>query len=219
MGLVKYGNLTLNVAEIPDGNIVVAEQEFNNLRQTNNAFLELKSKIPIGVDPNQLGQLVEKGQRFDAINTDFQRATTQSQELQKKLDAVKNLPEGYSEEKWNSYVKRDMTETRNRQISELTKKVYDKVKSETGVDVDIDPRFIQEPADFDPSKPEAFDSWYKTLDAAHTAQTEFTQKQLGRITTPVAAVGASQSVPGHTPTGAPGRTDVITSTGIKVASL
>jgi hypothetical protein len=224
MALVKYGNQTLTIAEVADGCVIISEKDLDVYRNGNNAYLDLKSKMPIGIDPSQLSTLVEKGQRFDKVNTDLQTAVTQSQESQRKLDAMK-LPEGFSVDKWNADRNREKVETRTNLMSELTKKAYAKIKEEFKVDVDIDKRFITEPEGFDPAKPEALEQWIKVLDAAHTAQTEFTQKQLGNLNIPVTSIGASQFVPGNQIQPQNGvapakiRGDVLTESGMNIGKL
>ena len=192
MGLVKYGQQTLNIAEIPDGHMVISESDFNSLRGSQNAYLSLKSKIPVGIDESQLSALVEKGSRFDTVNTELSNMKGEKTQLQQKLDGFKNIPEGFSPEKWNKFVQRETAEVRQGKLDKLTAKVYEKVKEVTKQDMTVDPRFIDQEklSSFDPDSPTAFDDYYKILDAAHTAQQDFVQKSVGNAPPPTVGVGA-----------------------------
>lgn len=200
MGLVKFGQQTLNIDNIPDGSIIVSEQEYNQLRSQSNGYLLLKSKIPVGVDETQIPALLEKGSRYDQKDKEFVELSKAKADIEARLQAFNNMPKDFSIDKWNQYVKKEQDEVFSRQIDDLTKKVYERVEKETGVKYVVDFRFI--PADvlktFDPSAKDAEEKWYKILDDAHTEQLKFIESSLNQSIPLPAQVGKAGAGDGST---------------------
>lgn len=178
MGLVKFNNQTLSIPEVPDGLVLMPENEVATLRSQQNEFLSLKSRIPVGVDQTQLGLLIEKGQRFDSETAERTKASAKIAELEKNIAQFSSLPKDFSADKWNAYVKQEQEGIRSKKLSELTAKVKAEVKEKFKVDIEVDPRFIdsQKVQAFDPDAQNAYQEWYAIMDEAHTAQTDFIQK-------------------------------------------
>src|SRR3990172_9021167 len=119
MGLVKFGATTVNIAEVPDGHIIISEADHTNLKRSGDAYLLLKSKIPIGVNESDLPGLVERGQRYDTLNSEFGQSKTKVQELTTQLTAFKDMPSGFSKERWNELTTAEAKRVRDAKIQDL----------------------------------------------------------------------------------------------------
>lgn len=210
MGIVKFNNTTLTVDGVPDGSMIVTAEQYQAYSQTQNAYTLLRSKMPIGVDENQLAVLVEKGQRYDNINTELSTTKTKLTEVSTKLDGLKNIPEGFTPEKWNAYTAKEKAEIRSGQITTLTKAVQEKLKKDfpDRTPPTIDQRFL--PADkvaaFDPSVADAQDKWALILGEGFQAQNEFLKSTgLQALPTPILGGGKANPVDtgGETPVSVP----------------
>jgi hypothetical protein len=197
------------VDAIPDGHVVIPEHELNNLRSQSNAYLTLKSKLPVGVPEDQVGVLAEKGGRYDPLNQQLTTAQQKVQEYENKLQQYSNMPKDFTADKWNGYVQKEAEEIFAGKMEALTNWVYEEAQKKTGIRYEVDPRFI--PADvvekFDPDASDAKEKWYQVLNDAHTAQVDFVNKiQSG-------AVGAGQVGAGGQPAagGAQGGVQQVTS--------
>jgi len=195
MGLVKYNGQTFNVDQIPDGHLVVSEQEFQALSGAKNALLSLKSRIPVGISEADVQTLLEKGQRFDSLNTEFTGIKTKLTETEGKLGQFANIPQDFKKEEWDRYRKREQSELRQGKLSTITQQAIEKAEKVTGIKgIKVDPRF------YDASKLEALnvdatdavDVMYKILDEAHTAQSNFMKEMQGSGPLNVPAVGGKQ---------------------------
>lgn len=178
MGLVKYGQQTLNIDVVPDGHVIVPESEYLNLKNILNAHLGLKSKIPPGIEEEKLTLTLDKGIHYDELENKYKQLQAQAREYEQKLNSYMNIPKDFNIDKWNYYVAREKAEIRQAKIKELTNRVLEDVKSKTGVTYEIDERFINKEAyeKFDPDSDNAFEEWYKILDDAHTEQQNFLKK-------------------------------------------
>lgn len=223
MGIVKFNNTSLNIEQVPDGHVIITQAELDSISSLRNELNLIKSYLPPGVDKGQLGGLVEKGQRFDPLNTEHQTLKSQVTDLTAKLSQYSNLPKEFSVEKWNSYVNKEQMENRNVKLNELTQRALAKAKEVVGVDVKVDQRFI--PSDvlqnFDVNAPDAQDKWYKVLDDAHTKQQEFIKENLNNVTPVSTPVGAGGSGNGQQATSTPPMRgtpagDVVSDTGLSV---
>ena len=192
MGLVKFNGQTFNVDQIPDGHLVVSEQEFQALSGAKNALLSLKSRIPVGISEADVQTLLEKGQRFDSLNTEFTGIKTKLTETEGKLGQFANIPQDFKKEEWDRYRKREQSELRQGKLSTITQQAIEKAEKVTGIKgIKVDPRF------YDASKLEALnvdatdavDVMYKILDEAHTAQSNFMKEMQGSGPLNVPAVG------------------------------
>ena len=96
MGLVKFGQTTLNVAEIPDGHIVISDAQFQSLKGAENNYLSLKASIPYGVDMSQLPVIIEKGSRFDSTANELNTVKQQLGAATTRLQGFSNLPQDFS---------------------------------------------------------------------------------------------------------------------------
>ena len=180
MGLVKFGSQTLNIPEAPDGHILIAESEVNSLKAVKNDHLILKSKIPAGIPESEIATLVEKGSRFDAINTELNTAKGQVTQLQTDLKKFDNMPKDFSVDKWKADRTRESDEIWQGKIDVLTKDVMTEVEKEFGQKFEIDMRFI-DPAKleiFDPDGKDSKKEWRQLLDEAHTAQENFIRSKI-----------------------------------------
>lgn len=199
MGIVKYNNTNLTVEGVPDGSMIITPEQHTAYTQTQNAYTLLKSKMPIGVSENDLALLVEKGQRFDSLNTEFSTTKTKLTETETKLAGFKNIPEGFSVEKWNQLTAKEKAEVRSGQITQLTKAVEDKLKKDypDKTPPTIDQRFL--PADkvatFDPTAADAQDKWAAILGEGFTAQNEFLNRIVSNGVTPPVIGGGSIPAP------------------------
>lgn len=214
MGLVIFGSQTLNIPEAPDGHILIAQNEVNRLRSVDNEYKVLRSKIPVGVNESDIATLVEKGSRFDALNTELTTTKSQVTTLQTDLKKFDNMPKDFSVEKWTADRKRESDELWQGKIDVLTKDVLAEVEKEFGQKFEIDTRFI-DPAKldaFDPDGKDAKKEWRVILDEAHTAQENFIRQRVEGIGLPAKGeeVKDAQKV-------APDTT--VTDRGIRVPSL
>lgn len=196
MGLVKFGHQTLNIENVPDGHILVSEQELKSLKDASNAFFMLNSKIPVGVEQDKIGEYVQRGQRYDTIAKERDELFAKSQDIEKKLQQYQNLPKDFDAERWNNYVNAEQKAIRQEKLNKLMTDALAKAEKDTGVKYSVDPRFIKseilEKLDVDAK--DALDVMYKTLDEAHTAQQEFIQKSISQnIPSPV--IGAPENQP------------------------
>jgi len=199
MGLVKFGQLTLNVEQIPDGHEVVSSADLANLRNAQNSYALLKSKIPVSVNENQLAELTDKGSRYDSIAQQLEAERTSATQLKAEVAKFSNIPKDYSKERWDTFVNQEQQQKIDASKNALTQKVYQNIESKLGVKVKIDDRFL--PQDkvkgFDFTAQDAEAKWAVILDEAHTAQENFikelsgnapiTQQQVGQIQTPIPA--------------------------------
>jgi len=206
MGLVKFGQQTLNIENVPDGSIIIPESDYRGFNDIRNAYQSLKARLPIGVDETQIGVLIEKGQRFDAINGELSTTRTTLADAQEKLKtASQKLPEGFTPEKWNGYVQREQKEARQQALSALTKAVKDKLAKENPSvpPPEVDERFL--PADqvsaFDPSASDAEPKWAAIMAAGYKAQVEFMNKAQSTTPPAASAVGGGQGDSQSAPTG------------------
>lgn len=186
MGLVKFGQQTLTIDTVPDGSIILSESDYRRMTDTSNAYLSLKSRIPVGVDETQLGVLVEKGQRYDTVNQELVNTKTSLTDVQKKLETASvKLPEGFTTEKWNQLTQREQKEIRDGKISVHTKNVMEKLAKENpNVPApEVDSKFL--PADkvasFDPDAQNAEQTWATILAEGYKAQTEFLKKHQSSV--------------------------------------
>jgi len=199
MALVKFGQQTLNIDGVPEGMMIISESDVTRLRATNNAYDLLKSRLPVNVSEEEYGDLIEKGKRYAALSEKLDKTSDELKNTKTELGKFSNLPKDFSVEQWNKDRQRDADAVFASKIDKLTAGVYEKIKKELGVDIQVDPRFI--PADtletFDPDAADAADKWYQILDNAHTEQEKFLQSHGGNLP-PTPAVGQ----PGQTPEGA-----------------
>jgi hypothetical protein len=191
MGIVKFGQTNLSIEQVPDGHVIVSESEFTSMKQSKDAYLTLRSKIPVGVDEDQIAPLIDKGLRYDNTANEAGGLKTKITELQGNLDKFSNMPKDFSPDKWNGYVKKESTEKRSAKLSELSQKVLSEVEKEIGVKFTVDERFIHPDVinGFDPFKDGAEKEWKDVLDKAHTAQQDFIKNQLESTITSQTKVG------------------------------
>lgn len=180
MGIVKFGQQNLSIEQVPDGHIIISDNEFARMRDGSNAYLSLRSKIPTGIAEDQISPLIDKGLKFDNTSQEVGSLKTKISELEGNLNKFSNIPKDYTPEKWDSFVKKETTEKRSAKFAELSQKALVDVEKEFGVKFVVDERFI--PADirngFDPFKDGADKEWKDILDKAHTEQQNFIQNQL-----------------------------------------
>ena len=191
MGIVKFGQQNLSIEQVPDGHVIVSESEFTSMKQSKDALWTLRSKIPVGIDENQIANLIDKGARFDNIAQETGGLKTKISELQGNLDKFSNMPKDFSPEKWDGYIKKEVSEKRSGKFSELSQKVLSGVEKEIGVKFTVDERFIPPEIrnSFDPFKDGAEKEWKDILDKAHTAQQDFIKNQLESTITPQKKIG------------------------------
>lgn len=191
MGLVKFGQQTLSIDAIPDGHVVISESEIANMRSAHNALLLIKSKIPAGVDETQLSSLLEKGLKFDTLNQEVLASKAKLEEVNGKLNTFANIPAEFSVEKWNNFTKKEQAEIRNKKISDLTSKVYEKAKAELKLQdiskIQVDPRFVDQNKmqNFNPDSPTAQDELQAILEEGQKAQLEFIKNAAGTSNTTI----------------------------------
>jgi len=191
MGLLKFGNQTLNIAEVPDGHIIIPEGDYINFRNINNAYLALRSKLPVGVNESEFAVLADKGLKYDPLSQEHQGIKTKYTELETKLKEFSNIPKEFTVERWGKFVQQESDAAWSKKIDTLTQKVKATVKEKMGIDINIDNRFI--PADvletFNPDDRDAEEQWTKILDKAHTEQQEFIRKSVDGGSIPSGRVG------------------------------
>lgn len=192
MGIVKFGQQSLSIEQVPDGHIIISESDFSRMRDSSNALLTLRSKIPVGITEEQIAPLIEKGIKFDSVNNQVNSLNTKITELQANLDKFSNMPKDFTPERWFGYVKKEAAEKRQSQIEKLTSEVLADVEKEFGVKYVVDPRFIpSEVLDkFDPEHTDAKKQWRDILDKAHTEQQDFIKNQLESFNTSPGKVGS-----------------------------
>jgi hypothetical protein len=207
MGLVRFGQTTLNIENVPDGSVIVAQTELTQLQNANNSYLSLKSKIPVGVSEDQISSLVERGQRFEEVNGKLSETTKKVTELSGQVESFKNMPQDFSVDKWKADRQREINEVRAKKMDALTTAAYERVTKETGAKIVVDPRFIsaEAMASFNPDAPDAAQKWYDILDAAHTESQKFIADNLGSAQPIPGQVGAGGPPPVH-----PLQRDVVT---------
>lgn len=201
MGLVKFNNTTLNVDGVPDGAVILDGAQYSKLTDVGNAYALLKSKMPIGVDENQLSTLVEKGQRYDTVVAESAQLKTSTAELSTKLKAFDNMPADFTIEKWNKDRQVEKQTVFNQKIASLTEKVVASLKKEhpDKTPPTIDPRFMPQDkiSAFNPDAEGAVDAWAKLMDEGWQEQTAFLQKQAASgVPSPAIGGGAPAIIPG-----------------------
>jgi hypothetical protein len=196
MGLVKFGQQTLNIENVPDGHILVSEAELKSIRDAANSYYSLNSSIPVEIDRGKVGELAARGSRYDSIVKEREELAAKLNDLEKQLGQYKDIPEGFSKEKWNNYVQTEQKAIRQGKLDKLMADALAKAEKETGVKYSVDPRFV--PTDvinnFDVEATDALDNMYKILDGAHTAQQEFIQKQMS-VNLPNKPLGGAEPPP------------------------
>ncbi len=180
MGLVKFNNTTLNIAEIPDGHIVIPQSEYESFRGVQNSYLILQSKIPAGTDHAKLGELIDKGARFETLNSEIGNIKTQLSEANTKLQGFSNIPQGFTVEKWNAFELKDKQEIRAKRISELEQKVYSRVETEDKVKVKVDKRFLPDMSNLDLAANDIEQKMYDIYKQGYAEQTEFIKTNVGQ---------------------------------------
>jgi len=226
MALVKFGAQTLNVEGIPEGHIIVAESEISRLRDVNNAYSLLKSRVPPDVDESQIANLVEKGRRHDTIVTELSTTKSQLTDTQTKLSGFANIPKEFTVERWNNFVKSEQATIRQQKLDELTKNVLTEVEKEFGRKFVVDPRFIpaETLANFNVDDSDAQKKWRDILDNAHTEQVNFLQKMGTDVVPPTPRTGdvndlnTRVGITGNDPTQYP-KGDIVSDTGVRVGSI
>jgi hypothetical protein len=193
MALVKFGQLTLNVENVPDGHMIVSEAEFNTMKQASNALFSLKSKIPVGIDESQLGVLIEKGQRHDTIAQELINTQKSVTGLTEKVNKFSNIPEGFSAEQWNKDRNTEKMNARASKLAVLEKQVFDKVEQQHKVRPQVDKRFVTGLDEIDLDAKNAFDLVYEAYDKGHTAQQEFV-KNMSQTKPGSETVGGGQKI-------------------------
>lgn len=222
MGLVKFNNTTLSIEQVPDGHIIIAEAEFTRIRDAGNAYAVLKSKIPLGVDENQLGVMTEKGMRYDTTAQQLAAANTKVGELTTQVNQFSNIPKDFKPEKWEQFKAAEQAQIRNTQRAEIQKKAVSQIQDKyKGISVpEIDDRFFskEELDKFDYTATDAVEKYVQIMDKAHTEQENFMMKQLGggALVTQSAPVGVAPAVPSPTPVAVSGQNsprDIVTEAG------
>lgn len=203
MGKVKFGNLILDIEQVPDGHVIVAESSYNTLKSGHDGYSVLKSKLPLGINEDQLSSLAEKGQRYDQLDVQHKELQGKFGETQKALEGFQNIPKEFSIDRWNSFIKREQAEVRQGKIKELTNKVYERVRKELDLksednSIIVDPRFYPQDAvvAFDPDAKDAEQQWYDILDKGHDAQLDFVKNMANKATPPGAITTGQETVPG-----------------------
>lgn len=183
MGLVKFGNQTLSIDAIPDGHVVIADSEIANLRNSQNAYLLLKSKIPVGVDESSIPTVLEKGSKFDSTVAELTGVKTKLTETEGKLTKFANIPQDFTPEKWNQYKSVEADSVFASKFEKISGKVYERVKKEDGVDIKVDERFIDpiKLESWKPDDPQAEIQLYDILKEGYAAQVDFINKSQGSI--------------------------------------
>lgn len=179
MGLVKFNTQTLNIENVPDGHIIIAQSEYDSFQGQRNDFLRLKSFVPAGVDHAKIGELIDKGQRFDSINMELGNTKTQLNEINTKLTGFNNIPKEFTTEKWNTFVQKEVQEVRGKRIGELEKKFYERVEAEDKVKIKIDPRFVSDLSGLDLNASDVQDKYNEVMKKAYTDQVEFIKNTVG----------------------------------------
>ena len=213
MGLVKFGAQSFNIEQIPDGHIVISEQELSTLKGVQNSYLALKARIPVGINDAEISALIEKGQRFDPLNQELVGARTQLTERDGKLSQFSNIPKDYSVDEWNRLRKKEAAEIRATKLADLTKKAIEKAETVTGVKgLKVDPRFYDSAKvdKLDVERADAVEQMYAILDEAHTAQMNFMKEMSDSARPGTPSVGVP-GVPGVS--GQPGIRDTVPDTG------
>ncbi len=179
MGMVKFGQLTLNVADIPDGHIVIPEQQYQQLKGAENQYLTLKSSIPYGVDMSQLPTIVDKGSRFDTTVNELNTVKQQLGAATQKLQGFSNLPADFSLDEYKALKQDQAMYKRGQQMEDLFAKTSKFVEETYHVKMpNVDLRFVDD-AELDAIDPNAADAPAKmalVFNKAHTAQQEFVAK-------------------------------------------
>jgi hypothetical protein len=195
MGLVKYNNITLNIAEIPDGNMVISEKQFNDMVAIGNRYLDINSRLPVGVPIENLGSIVEKGQKYDSTVQELTGHKTKVTELQTKLDGFKDIPQDFKKSEWERLKMKETSDLRQVKVTELKKKVFEKVEKEFKVKArEPDQRFVDKDAleKLDVNSATAVDDLFKILDKALDVQDEFIKSIGGVIPQPEPVGGGGQ---------------------------
>jgi hypothetical protein len=191
MGLVKFGQTTLNVAEIPDGHIVISDAQFQAMKGAENNYLALKASIPYGVDMSQLSTIVEKGSRFDAISTELNTVKQQLGATTQKLQGFSNLPADFSLDEYKALKNEHAIYERGAALEDLFAKTAKYVEETHRVKMPtVDLRFVDEEA-LNAIDPKAVDAPAKMaiiFDKAHSAQQEFVAKMGGTPSQPATQV-------------------------------
>jgi uncharacterized protein (DUF342 family) len=194
---VKFGQVTLNVDNVPDGHIIISEAEHANLKQSANALFLLKSKIPVGVDENQLSVLVEKGQRHDTLAQELDTHKKNVTSLTEKLNKFSNIPEGFSVEQWNKDRTKEKMEMRAGQFAEIEKSAFKEIETKFKIKPNIDKRFLPNLDEFDVTAKDAVEQYVKILDKAHTDQAEFVKNLQTKPNSEPVGGGPKTIIEGH----------------------
>jgi hypothetical protein len=191
MSTVKFGEQVLNIDGIPEGHMIVPEAEISRLRGVSNGYSLLKSRIPLDVDEADLGKLVEKGKRYDVLAAKLDKTAGELKTSQANLAKHSELPEGYSEERWNKFVQQENDSVFAEKIRGLTEKAYARVEKEMGVKIEVDHRFI--PADilesFDPDDKDDEKKWYEIVDNENIEEEKLIKKSSEGAAPPTPSVG------------------------------
>ena len=178
MGLVKFNNTTLNVEGLPDGAVVITGEQLSSYTQVQNAYTILKSKLPIGISEDQLASLTEKGQRFDQVSNELAQLKISATELKTQVEGFKNIPQGFTPEKWNQLVAKEQNEIKLGKITGLTKSIAEKLQKESKTLPKVNERFLPQDKvkSFDPDAPDAEAKWAQILSEGFQEQTKFAQE-------------------------------------------
>ncbi len=222
MGIVSFGAQKLNIAEVPDGHAIISEADLQRFRSAENNYLSLKAYIPVEHLGNlpKVQELLEKGSRYDTLNQEKSTISMQLSEANTKLQAVKNLPEGYTQEKWNTYESRAKSEVRNQQMTELLKKTEDYAGEKFKIKIPkIDPRFLSQEKlnKIDPTAADAPQKYLDILNEGHTAQQEFLKTFGNDVTLEQSQRAPSQQFDIQAPQS--GLKDVASETGVHIQHM
>jgi hypothetical protein len=204
MGLVTFGQTKLQIDAIPDGHVVISENDFQRLNGVNNALLLLKSKIPAGIDESQLPTLLEKGQKFDALNQELTNVVKTRTDLETSLSKFKDMPKDFSADKWNAFVNKEKTETRKAKLDSIMQEAYKGIGEKLNVKdlskLKVDDRFLpKEIAELDLNDPNATQKVADYLGVGYKEQQNFIQQATGVVPPKQPAPGgASGQVPPQT---------------------
>jgi hypothetical protein len=215
MGLLKYNNQTYTVEGLPDGLVAIESNTYGDMQKANNAYLTLKSRIPIGVDESQLGVIIEKGLRFDTNAQELTNSKTTITDLTGKLSKFSDIPPEFSKEQWSKYVQKEQTEIRQGKISKVAEQAREFMEKEWKVKVPtVDPRFLNLD-NFNPDDKDAVKNYAELYDNAHTEQEKLLKSIIENQTDKNAPpVGINPALPAGEPKVRPN--DVVGDTNMKV---
>lgn len=221
MGIVDFGAQKLNIAEVPDGHVIISQAQLQQMRNAENNYLSLKAYIPVEHLNNlsKVSELLEKGSRYDTLNQEKGQISTKLSDAETKLQAQKKLPEGYTEERWNKYVSTEQELVKGQQFETLFTKVGELASTKYNIKLPkIDERFYPDKLwELDPAKPESIELALGFLNEAHTEQQKFLSTAGAEVTlSPQVRQGNVQQ---QQPVQSSGPKDVASETGVHVQHL